>query len=176
MERLVTPIIPEPTPPVRVHMLYTDHHGWLQSWLRRRLGDQHQAADLAHDTFLRLLVSRRLPQPEQGRGYLLQIARNLVIDLWRRQRIEQAYLQALASADEQLSISLEERAVIVETLLRIDRMLDALPAKVREALLLSQFEGLGYSEIATRLGVSLGSVQKYMTRAIQACYEVMYSE
>jgi len=35
--------------------LYVAHHGWLQAWLRRRLGDAHQAADLAQDTFVRLL-------------------------------------------------------------------------------------------------------------------------
>ncbi|MDD3484875.1 sigma factor, partial [Azovibrio restrictus] len=33
--------------------LYRDHHGWLQGWLRRRLGNAHEAADLAQDTFLR---------------------------------------------------------------------------------------------------------------------------
>lgn len=35
--------------------LYTDHHTWLHGWLRRKLGCSHRAADLAHDTFLRLL-------------------------------------------------------------------------------------------------------------------------
>lgn len=166
----------EPNCNAQIENLYVDHHGWLQSWLRNRLGNSHQAADVAHDTFLRLLVSRRLPEVEQGRSFLLQIARNLVIDQWRRQRIEQAYLQTLVGADEAASISLEERAVIIETLMRIDRMLDHLPTNVRVALLMSQFEGLSYNDIAARLGVSLSSVQKYMTRAIQACYEVMYSE
>ncbi len=37
--------------------LYLDHHGWLHGWLRRRLGDREHAADIAHDTFLRLLVT-----------------------------------------------------------------------------------------------------------------------
>lgn len=35
--------------------LYLDHHGWLHGWLRRRLDCTDTAADLAHDTFLRLL-------------------------------------------------------------------------------------------------------------------------
>ena len=38
-----------------VQTLYCHHHGWLQSWLRRKLGCTHQAADLAHDTFVRVL-------------------------------------------------------------------------------------------------------------------------
>jgi len=166
----------DPTTRNQIHTLYSDHHGWLQGWLRKRLGNHHQAADVAHDTFLRLLVSRRLPQVEQGRSFLVQIARNLVIDQWRRQRIEQAYLQTLAHCEEPVSIALEEQALIIETLMRIDRMLDSLAPKVRTTLLMSQFEGLSYAEIAEHLGVSLSSVQKYMTRAIQACYSVMYGE
>ncbi|MCW5618761.1 MAG: hypothetical protein KIS65_06080 [Nitrosomonas sp.] len=38
----------------RIHVLYTDHHSWLYSWLRRKLGNACDAADLAHDTLLRL--------------------------------------------------------------------------------------------------------------------------
>ena len=42
--------------------------------------------------------------------------------------------------------------------------------------MLSQFEGLSYAQIAERLGVTVSSVQKYMTRAIVACYHVAYDE
>ncbi|WP_374979453.1 sigma-70 family RNA polymerase sigma factor [Pseudomonas solani] len=169
-------VIPEPSLQQDVHRLYKDHHGWLQGWLRRRLGDRERAADIAQDTFLRLLVTRRLPGSGEGRSYLAQIARNLVIDQWRRQRIEQAYLDSLAMLPEPEPPSLETRAMVIETLLQIDAMLDSMPAKVREAFMLSQFEGLTYPQIAERLQVSVSSVQKYMIRAIQACYQVLYAE
>ena len=156
--------------------LYSDHHGWLQNWLRRRLGDREHAADIAHDTFLRLLVSRRRPLLGQDRQLLLKIARDLVVDQWRRQRVERAYLETLAHLEEPLAPSPETQALVVEVLIRIDRMLDAMPAPVREAFVLSQFEGLSYAQIAQRLGVSISSVQKYMTRAIHACYQVQYGE
>ncbi|MGA6103424.1 sigma-70 family RNA polymerase sigma factor [Pseudomonas solani] len=169
-------VIPEPSLQQDVHRLYKDHHGWLQGWLRRRLGDRERAADIAQDTFLRLLVTRRLPGSGEGRSYLAQIARNLVIDQWRRQRIEQAYLDSLAMLPEPETPSLETRAMVIETLLQIDAMLDSMPAKVREAFMLSQFEGLTYPQIAKRLQVSVSSVQKYMIRAIQACYQVLYAE
>ncbi|WP_031320380.1 sigma-70 family RNA polymerase sigma factor [Pseudomonas piscis] len=156
--------------------LYRNHHNWLQDWLRRRLGDRERAADIAQDTFLRLLVQRRLPEQGEGRRYLAQIARNLVIDQWRRQRIKQAYLESLAAMAEPESPSLETRAIVIETLMQIDAMLDSMPTKVRKAFLLSQFEGLTYAQIAERLGVSVSSVQKYMLRAITACYQVLYVE
>lgn len=156
--------------------LYRDHHGWLQGWLRRRLGDRERAADIAQDTFLRLLVTRRMPAHNEGRRFLAQIARNLVIDHWRHQRIKQAYLESLAALPEPETLSLETRAIVIETLMQIDAMLDSMPAKVREAFLLSQFEGLTYTQIADRLEVSVSSVQKYMLRAISACYQVLYAE
>lgn len=168
------------TPPTAssalLHTLYCDHHGWLKGWLRQRLGDREQAADVAQDTFLRLLVSGRLPGRQEGRAYLTQIARNLVIDQWRRQRIERAYLQSIAHLPEPETPSLETRALILETLVQIDAMLDRMPDNVRSAFLLSQFEGLSYAQIAERLGVTVSSVQKYMTRAIQACYQVLFDE
>ena len=60
--------------------------------------------------------------------------------------------------------------------MQIDAMLDRMPDNVRRAFLLSQFEGLSYAQIAERLGVTVSSVQKYMTRAIVACYQVVYEE
>ncbi len=159
---------------VQLHRLYRDHHGWLQGWLRQRLGDREQAADVAQDTFVRLLVSGRFPAHQESRSYLAQIARNLLIDQWRRLRIERAYRESIAHLPEPQTPSLEDRALILETLLQIDAMLDTMPGKVRQAFILSQFEGLTYAQIAVRLGVTVSSVQKYMIRAIQACYRVLY--
>ncbi|WP_460119205.1 sigma-70 family RNA polymerase sigma factor [Pseudomonas sp. S2_C03] len=156
------------------HRLYRENHGWLQGWLRKRLGDREHAADVAQDTFLRLLVSGRMPGPQESRSYLTQIARNLVIDQWRRLRIERAYLESIAHLPEPESPSLETRALILETLMQIDAMLDRMPDNVRQAFLLSQFEGMSYAQIGERLGVTVSSVQKYMTRAILACYQLVY--
>ena len=76
--------------------LYRDHHGWLRAWLRRKLGCTEQAADLAHDTFLRLLATRDvLSALKEPRAYLVTAARHLLIDRSRRQQIRQAYLDQL---------------------------------------------------------------------------------
>ena len=154
-----------------VHTLYSDHHGWLYGWLRRKLGNAVDAADVTHDTYLRIIVSGRAPQqPEQSRAFLAQIANGLVIDARRRRRLEAAYREALAQLPEPQLPSLETQAIVMETLIDIDAALDRLPAKAREAFVLSQFDGLTYSAIAERLGVSVGAVRKYMLKAIQVCY------
>jgi RNA polymerase sigma-70 factor (ECF subfamily) len=57
-------------------------------------------------------------------------------------------------------------------LIGIDTALDGLPARVRETFLLSQFDGLTYSDIAARLEISVGAVRKYMLKAAQACFAV----
>lgn len=161
--------------PLRLHQdigrLYHDHHGWLFAWLRRRLRDTDNAADMAQDTFLYVLGKPdRVAELRQPRAWLSSIAQGLMVDRFRRQKIERAYLNAIALLPEPEHPSPEERLILLETLTQIDALLDGLSPKVRTAFLLSRLEGLGYREIAERLGVSQSSVEKYMATAIRHCY------
>ena len=79
-----------------LHTLYRDHHSWLQGWLRRRLGNGCDAADLAQDTFVRLLHAGNAANIREPRDYLATVARGLMVDFLRRRSLEQAYLEALA--------------------------------------------------------------------------------
>lgn len=153
----------------RVHQLYHDHNGWLQGWLRKRLGCADKASDLAHDTFLRLISQRDNPQLREPRAYLSTIARSLMIDLFRRRRLEQAYLEVLTSQPEQLEVSPERRAIIIETLLEIDALLDGLGPRGREIFLLAQLDGLSFVEIGRRLELSANTVRKHFIRAMTHC-------
>lgn len=157
----------------QIGALYSNHHGWLHAWLRRRLGDVHHAADLAHDTYLRVIVSGRTPSEHEARPHLLQIAKGLVIDRHRRLVIEQAYLEALAQQPEPVAPSAEERAMALEALMSIDAALGKLPTQVRDTFLLSQFDGLTYSEIAVRQRIAVATVRKYMLKAMEACFEAL---
>lgn len=156
--------------------LYNGHHRWLLGWLRRRTDNPELAADLAQDTFVRVMVSRRDFYLDEARVLLATIARGLVIDHFRRCALEAAFLDMLANLPPEHIPSPEARLVVLEILNEIDAMLAALPAKVRSAFLLSQLDGLGYAEIATRLQVSLSSVQQYMKRAFTACYRIQYGD
>ncbi len=148
-----------------LHALYSDHHGWLHNWLRRKLGNGCDAADLAHDTYLRLITRGAVPRADESRRHLVQIANGLLIDLFRRRRIERAYLETIAQLPEAEVPSPETHALVVEALIAIDTTLGALPAKVRRAFLLSRIERIGYGEIARQLDVSVSSVEKYIARA-----------
>lgn len=158
----------------QIEVLYADHHGWLRSWLRRKLGDACDAADLAHDTYLRIMSAGHVPAPDDSRRHLTQVAKGLVIDLYRRRQIESAYLEALALVPESQAPSEEARALVVEALIEIDAILHGLPPKARAALLMCRLDGLSYREIAERLQVSVSSVEKYIAAGLLACYQAAH--
>ncbi|POF41598.1 RNA polymerase subunit sigma [Pseudomonas laurylsulfativorans] len=152
-----------------VHTLYEDHHGWLCGWLRKRLGCVDHAADLAQDTFIRVLTQRKNLELREPRAYLSTIARSLMIDSFRRRALEQAYLETLAAIPEPVAVSPETRELIIETLMDIDRLLDGLGERTREIFLLAQLDGLSYVEIGRRLQVSVNTVKKHAVRALTHC-------
>ncbi|WP_027014576.1 sigma-70 family RNA polymerase sigma factor [Comamonas composti] len=159
-----------------VATLYTDHHGWLQTWLRKKLGDVHQAADLAHDTFVRLLAREEPVQAREPRAFLTTVAQRVLANHYRRQKLERAYLEALAQMPQAMAPSPEERALLLEALDAIDRMLDGLPAPVRRAFLLAQLDGMKQADIATTLGLSLTTVKRYLVQAGMHCMAAVAAE
>jgi len=152
--------------------LYTDHHGWLHDWLRRRLGSAAQAADLAHDTFLRLLTgktARSFGSAGEARAYLRTTAQNLCINLWRRQEIERAWLDILAAAPEASYPSAERQAIVLEALEEICRMLQALSPRAARAFTLAVVCDMTDDEVGAELGVSGRMVRKYVAQAMLGC-------
>lgn len=157
------------TSPSSLETLYVNHHGWLKGWLRGKVGNGFDAADLAQDTFMRVLKSGQSKDIRQPRDYLATIARGLVVDWYRRQALERAFLEALACRGDGLTLSLEERAIMLETLTQIDRMLDGLGPRSRSIFLMAQLDGLGYAEIGERMGVSITTVKNHMVKAMTHC-------
>jgi len=144
--------------------------------LRHRLGNTSDAADLAHDTFVRVLGREQHTAFREPRAYLAAIANGLVVSHWRRRDLERAWLDTLAAYPQAVLPSAEDRAIILETLEQISRMLDGLPARCREVFLLSQLDGLTYPQISTQLGISVNVVQKDMTRAVGHCFQALLGD
>ncbi|BAP40961.1 sigma24-like DNA-directed RNA polymerase [Pseudomonas sp. StFLB209] len=153
-----------------LHRLFGDHHSWLLDRLRLRLRCREDAADLAAETFAQVV---EMPDPQsirEPRALLSTIGKRLIFARWRRNDIEQAYLQALAEQPEPLAPSPQEHWLVMEALLEVDRLLDGLSSKARAAFLYSQLDGLTYAQIAAELGVSVTRVHQYMVQGLTACY------
>ena len=164
---------PSMTQPGHFHTLYSGHHHWLQSWLRKKLGCPEQAADIAQDTFVRILAAeheRPLQHILEPRAYLTTIAKRLMVDFFRRADLERAYLAELAALPEALQPSPEQRLQALQLLQEMDQMLDGLSPKVRQAWLYSRLDGLKHADIAELMGVSVPRVRQYLARAARQAY------
>ena len=152
-----------------IGLLYRDHHLWLRSWLLRRLGCSEHAADVAHDTFMRLLGARAaLPLLREPRAYLRTTAQRLLVDRARHDAIERAWLaemQALAEQDQAYP-SPEEALDALRTLQTLARVLDAVAPRARAAFLLHHLDGLTHEAVAAQLGVSDRMVRKYLAQVL----------
>ena len=155
----------EPLQRQDIATLYADHHGWLQGWLRKKLGSTACAADVAQDTFMRLLDREEAVAAREPRAFLATVAQRVLFNHYRRQKLEQAYLDVLAQLPPLHAPSPEERALLLSTVFELDRMLDGLPPPVKRAFLLRQLDELPQEDIARRLGISLATVKRHLQRA-----------
>lgn len=158
----------EPLQRQDIATLYADHHGWLQGWLRKKLGSTACAADVAQDTFMRLLDREDAVAAREPRALLATVAQRVLFNHYRRQKLEQAYLDVLAQLPPLHTPSPEERAMLLATLSELDRMLDGLPPPVKRAFLLRQLDALPQEDIARQLGISLATVKRHLQRAASA--------
>ncbi|MEM0911871.1 MAG: sigma-70 family RNA polymerase sigma factor [Pseudomonadota bacterium] len=154
---------------VNYDRIYRDHHGWLKNWLRQSTHCSEQAAELAHDTFVRLLTRRYQELEEPPRAMLRRVSRNLLIDHWRRQEVERAWLASVEHLPESEYPSPESRLLVIEAVLQIESVLARLPVQTQRIFALSQFEGMKQQAIADQLGISINTVRRHIQKALTAC-------
>ncbi|WP_421705307.1 sigma-70 family RNA polymerase sigma factor [Alloalcanivorax xenomutans] len=171
---------PQPLPPRsqgEIGALYEAHHGWLTHWLHHRLRCPQDAADLSHDTFLRLILGDQpLEALREPRAYLLVIASRLLINRHHRKQVEEEALRQVATLLEtQDNRGPAEIAAARDLLVSVIKLLvDELPEKPRRAFLMARLEGLSYRQIGRRLSVSESSVKQYLARALAHCHARLY--
>ncbi|MCK6252642.1 sigma-70 family RNA polymerase sigma factor [Pseudomonas fragi] len=149
--------------------LYQDNHAWLRGWLSRQVRCPQDAADLTQDTFMRAWDARQLERIQEPRAYLSTVARRLLCSLWRRRKLEQSYLDQLASLPPAFAPSAEDLTLVREAIEAIDLVLEGLPSRVKRAFLLNRLEGMPQQAIAELLGVSLATVERDLRRAFIHC-------
>ncbi len=142
----------------------------LRSFIRRRVPGRLDAEDILQDVFHQLVEANRLLMPiENVTGWLYQVARNRITDLFRKKAPESFSEEAGAAEDEDEGLMLEEllpspeagpeavyaRSVLLEA---IELALDELPAEQREVFVAHELEGRTFKEMAAESGQSINTL------------------
>ena len=143
----------------------------LRRFIRKRVADPGEAEDILQDVFYELVEAYRMLKPiEQVTAWLFRVARNRIIDLFRRKKREALSRQSSSIlSDDFDSSTLEEllpspdagpEAVYMQNALaeELDAALDELPDGQREAFVAHELMGYSFQEIAARTGVSVNTL------------------
>jgi RNA polymerase sigma factor (sigma-70 family) len=151
------------------------HEAALLRYLARVWPDATEIQDIRHDAYVRILEGAHRLRPIACKSLLFSIARNLMIDRARRSRI--VPIDLLGDLDS-LNVLVDEatperRASIRQQLVKVTAAINRLPARCREVLWLRRVEGLSQKEIAARLGVSEGTVEKHIMHAARLLADML---
>ena len=144
----------------------------LLRFLTRRAG-RAAAEDVLQDTWLKLRERGDPAAWREPRAVLFTTAANLATDLERHNAVIEKHGSREALMEgmevEYPRPDPEAQADIVESLERLHAALMELPRVCRDAFLMNRIDAMTHAEIATRLGISTKSVQRYIERALRHC-------
>lgn len=139
-------------------------HTPLHLFIRRRVSDETMAEDLLQEVFLKVHQhAESLKDVKRLESWIYQITRNIIIDYYRRQRQMMASLDLVGMLD--LPEELPDDDVVSELLPCVRVMVQNLPAQDRQALVLTEYQGLTQKELGERLGLSFSGAKSRVQRA-----------
>jgi len=146
----------------------------LLNFLHRQVDDRDMAADLAQESYARVLAAQHAGQPVlDARALLYRTARNLVIDQHRRAQVRRhESLETVAGPEQPPApqhLQPEEALASRQTVHAYVQVIEALPPRCREAFVLHIIDGIPQSDIAQRMGISISMVEKHVVRGTLAC-------
>jgi RNA polymerase sigma factor (sigma-70 family) len=167
--------------------------GRLRSFIRRRVLDASEAEDILQEVLYELVAAHRLMQPiEQAGAWLMRVARNRIIDRFRRKRGEPFVARGSGRMqdDEDEGHALEDLLPSVEPgpdgelirqmlLERVEEALADLPPEQREVFVAHELEGASFKELAERWGVSVNTLlsrKRYAVLALRDQLQETYDE
>ncbi|SAL33784.1 sigma-24 (FecI-like) [Caballeronia sordidicola] len=139
----------------------------LGNFIRRRVHDPSDAEDILQDVLHEFVQAYRLPEPiEQVSAWLFRVARNRIIDRFRKKR-EQPLSETGDEADDEYRLDLAlpaqdggpEAAYARSVLLAaLQEAIDELPPNQRDIFIAHELEGRGFKELASETGVSINTL------------------
>jgi RNA polymerase sigma-70 factor, ECF subfamily len=145
--------------------------GMLRRYMRRRVRDEHLADDLAQDTLVKIhAATSSAPEDERLTAWMIRIARNTLTDFYRSKP-----RRALVTLQEAEGLSGPEPEAEATTglTLCLRPMIGRLAQPYRQALELTEYEGLSQKELADRVGISLSGAKSRVQRAREQVRELL---
>lgn len=132
----------------------------------RITGQRDKAEDICQEAFIKYFErGQPLPDLDQTKYWLIRVLRNLALNHEKKRMRENRAYQRLMRAAPQFSESGESAVLAEETRSLVQHCLDQLPYNLRIVLVLKEYAGLGYKEIAKSLGIREGNVKIRVFRA-----------
>ncbi len=148
--------------------VYNDFHGKLRAFTLQRVSDPDATDDILQDVYLKIHTHLEdLRESDRLESWIFQITRNAIADHYRRARPQDELPHSLPAPAE------EEPDTASELAASIGDMLRCLPRKYREALELTDLQGLSQAELAARLGISLSGAKSRVQRAREQLKEAL---
>ena len=161
----------------------------LGNFIRRRVHDQGDAEDILQDVFHEFVQAYRLPAPiEQVSAWLFRVARNRIIDRFRKRR-EQPLAEIADDSDDveyRLDLALPAtdagpealyaRSVLLEAL---QEALNELPADQRDVFVAHELEGRSFKELAAESSVGVNTLlarKRYAVLHLRVRLQAVYDE
>jgi RNA polymerase sigma factor (sigma-70 family) len=172
----------------QIELTVQRERGRLLGFIRRSVADAAEAEDILQETLYELVLAYRLMQPvEQVGAWLMRVARNRIIDRFRRMALrrpagdepDDADAGSTALADLPAADADPETAAMSAMLLaQIEAALAELPREQREAFVAHELEGVSFRELSVRLGLSTNTLLsrkhyalRYLRERLQAAWD-----
>jgi RNA polymerase sigma-70 factor (ECF subfamily) len=140
--------------------IWNEFSAKLGHFIRTRVADSATADDILQDVFLKL--QSRLDQfrdPAKLQGWLFLVARNAIIDHYRTRK-------NTSQLPSSLPVELPHNGIETEELRAVfHKLIQSLPQPYRDALILTEFEGLTQPQLARRLHISVSGAKSRVQRA-----------
>jgi RNA polymerase sigma factor (sigma-70 family) len=153
----------------------------LRRFIRRRVRDPADAEDILQDVFSKLVEANRLLMPiDHVTGWLFRVARNRIVDLFRKRRPEAGEdlleLEEMLPSPDAGPEALYARNVLLDEL---ELAIDELPEEQRSVFVAHEFEGRSFKEIAAQTGVNVNTLlsrKRYAVRYLRERLKAIYEE
>lgn len=140
----------------------------VRGFIGRRVTDAATADDLTQEVFVKVQKhAAKVRDPRRLMGWVIQIARNTVADFYRRARPTEVFNEehVAEGALRPESLEREEMRLREKLTAYIRSVVETLPPRYREALVLTEYDGLTQVELARHLGLSVSAAKSRVQRA-----------